>query len=98
MERWANRKITGQGNTIQERLFKVSAKNQSSYRKTALFSWFMEDVKVSKAPKLLENSNKEQILPLTKETFEVLLKKQPKASEASNDMLTEEVQNVHPAI
>ena len=98
MERWSNREITCDGKIIQERLFKVSANNQSSYRKTTLFSWFMEDVKISKAPKLLENSNKEEILPLTKETFEVLLKKQPKASEASNDMLTEEVKNVHPAI
>ena len=98
MERWANREITCEDKTIQERLFKVTAKNRSSYRKTTLFSWFTEDVKISKAPKLLENSNKEEILPLTKETFEVLLKKQPKASEAFNDMLTEEVQNVHPAI
>ena len=36
---------------------------------------------------------------LTEETFEVLLQKHPKASEASNDILIEEeVQNVHPVI
>ena len=59
----------------------------------------MEDGKVSKALKLLESSNKGGILPLTEETFEVLLEKHPKASEASSDILIqEEVQNVHPVI
>ena len=58
----------------------------------------MEDGKVNKALKLLESSNKGEILQ--KETFEVLLEKHPKASKASNDMLVEEeeVQNVHPVI
>ena len=37
-------------------------------------------------------------LPLTEEKFEVLLEKHPKASEASNDILIEEVQNVHHVI
>ena len=59
----------------------------------------MEDGKVNKALKLLESSNKGGILPLTEETFEVLLEKYLKASEASNDILIqEEVQNVHPVI
>ena len=59
----------------------------------------MEDGKVSKTLKLLESSNKGGILPLTEETFEVLLGKHPKAFEASKDILTEEeVQNVHPVI
>ena len=99
MERWANRKITVEGKTIQERLFKDSAKSQSSDRKATLFARFMEDGKVSKALKLLESSNKGGILPLTEETFEVLLEKHPKASEASSDILIqEEVQNVHPVI
>ena len=54
---------------------------------------------VSKALKLLESSNKGGILSLTEGTFEVLLKKHPKASEASNDILiAEEVQNLHPVI
>ena len=39
------------------------------------------------------------MLLLTEETFEVLLKKPPKASEASGDILREEeVQNVHSLI
>ena len=55
----------------------------------------MEDEKVNKALKLLESSNKGGILPLTKETFEVILEKHLKASEASNDILIqEEVQKV----
>ena len=59
----------------------------------------MEDGKVNKALKLLESSNKGGILPLTEETFEVLLEKYLKASEAYNDILIqEEVQNVHPVI
>ena len=58
----------------------------------------MENGKVNKALKLLESS-KGGILPLTEETFEMLLEKHPKASEASNDILIEEeVQNVHPVI
>ena len=37
------------------------------------------------------------IPPLTEETFEMLLEKHPRASEASSDILTEEeVQNAHP--
>ena len=92
-------KLLAEGKTIQERLFKGSAKNQSSDRKATLFAWFMEDGKVGKALKVLESSNKGVILPLTEETFEVLLEKHPKASEASNDILIqEEVQNVHPVI
>ena len=59
----------------------------------------MEDGKVNKSLKLLGSSNKGGILPLTEETFEVLLEKHPKASEASNNILIqEEVQNVHPVI
>ena len=59
----------------------------------------MEDGKVNKDLKLLESSNKGGILPLTEETFEVLLEKHPKASEASNDILMqEEVKDVHPVI
>ena len=89
-------KLLVKGKTIQERLFKDSAKNQSSDRNATLFARFMEDGKVSKA---LESSNKLGILPLTEETFEVLLEKHPKASEVSNDILIqEEVQNVHPVI
>ena len=92
-------KLLVEGKTIQERLFKDSTKNQSSGRKANLFARFMEDGKVNKALKLLESSNKGGILSLTEETFEVLLEKHPKASEASNDILIqEEVQNVHPVI
>ena len=58
----------------------------------------MDDGKVNKAIKLLESSNKEGKMPLTEETFEVLLEKHPKASEASNDIFIEEVQNLHPVI
>ena len=59
----------------------------------------MENGKVNKALKLLESSKKGGILPVTGETFEVLLEKHPKASEASNDILIEEeVQNTHPVI
>ena len=59
----------------------------------------MENGKLSKALKLLESSNKGGILPLTEETFEVLLEKHPKVSEASSDILIqEEVQDVHPVI
>ena len=47
----------------------------------------------------MESSNKGGLLPLTEETFEMLLEKHPKASEASNDILIEEeVPNVHPVI
>ena len=85
--------------TIQERLFKDNVKNQSSDRKATLFARFMEKGKVNKALKLLESSQKGGILPLTKETFEMLLEKHPKATEASNDILIEEeVHNVHPVI
>ena len=59
----------------------------------------MEDEKVNKALKLLEISNKGGKIPLTKETFEVILEKHPNTSEASNDILFEEkAQNVHPVI
>ena len=50
----------------------------------------MEDGKVNKALKLLESSNKGEILPVTEETFEVLLEKLPKASEASSDIFIED--------
>ena len=60
------------------------------------FARFMEDRKVSKTLKLLENANKGGILPLIDEIFEVLLKTQPKAYKARNDTLLEHlVQNVH---
>ena len=92
-------KLLVEGKTIQERLFKDSAKKKSSDRKATLFVRFMEDGKVSKALKLLESSNKGGILPLTEETFEVLLEKHPKASKASNDILIQgEVRNVYPVI
>ena len=92
-------KLLIESKTIQERLFKDNVKNQSSNRKTTLFARFMENGKVNKALKLLESSEKGRILPLTEETFEMLLEKHPKASEASNDILIEEeVQNVHPVI
>ena len=59
----------------------------------------MEDEKVNKALKLLEISNKGGKIPLTKETFEVILEKHPNTSEASNYILLEEkAQNVHPVI
>ena len=59
----------------------------------------MEDGKVNKALKLLESSNKGGMLPLTEETFEVLLEEYPKASETSSDILIEEEnQNIHSAI
>ena len=99
MERREIEKLLVEGKTIQERLFKDSTKNQSSERKATLFARFMVDGKVNKALNLLESSNKGGILPLTDETFEVLLEKYPKASEAPNDILIEEeVQNVHPVI
>ena len=92
-------KLLVEGKTIQERIFKINAKNQNSDREATLFARFMEDEKVSKALKLLESSNKERILSLTEETFEVLLKKHPKASEASNGVLiAEEAQNLHSVI
>ena len=88
-------KLLVEAKTIQEKLFKDSAKNRSSDRKATLFARFMEDGKVNKALKLLESSNKGGILRLTEEIFEVLLEKLPKASEASNDILIqEEVQNI----
>ena len=87
-------KLLVEGKTIQERLFKDSTKNQSSE-----FAQFMEVGKVNKALKLLESSNKGGPLPLTEETFEMLLEKQPKESEESSDILIEEEsQNVHPVI
>ena len=89
-------KLLVEGKTIQERLVKDSAKNQSSDRKRNLFAWFMENGKVSKALKLLESSNKTGILPLTEETFEVLLEKHCQASIAK--LIAEEVQKVHPVI
>ena len=92
-------KLLVEGKAIQEILFKGSTKNQSPDRKATLFARFMEDGKVNKALKLLESSNKEGMMPLTEETFEVLLEKHPKASEASNDIfIEEEVQNLHPVI
>ena len=99
MERRANRKIICRRKAIPKILFKDSAKNQSSDRKTTLFARFMKDGKVNKALRLSESSNKGGILPLTEETFEMLLKKHPKASDASrNILIEEEVQNVHPVI
>ena len=99
VERREIEKLLVEGKTIQERLLKDSTKNQSSERKETLFARFMVDGKVNKALNLLESSNKGGILPLTEETFEVLLEKHPKASEAPNDILIEEeVQNVHPVI
>ena len=54
---------------------------------------------MNKTLKLLQSLNKRGILPPIEETFEVILKKYPKASEASNEILIEEeVQNVHPVI
>ena len=85
MERWANKKILIVGKTIQKRLFKDSTKNQSSDMKGTPFARFMEDGKVTKSLKVLENANKGGILPLTDEIFKVLLRKSPKASKASND-------------
>ena len=73
-------KLLVEGKTIQERPFTDSAKNQSSDRKATLFARFMEDGKINKDLKLLESSNKGGILPLTEETFELLLEKHPKAS------------------
>ena len=92
-------KLLVEGKTIQERPFKDNAKNQSSDRKATLFSRFMEDWKVNKTLKLPQSLNKRGILPPIEETFEVILEKYPKASEASNEILIEEeVQNVHPVI
>ena len=48
-------KLLVESKTIQERLFKDSAKNQSSDSETTLFARFMEDEKVNKALKLLES-------------------------------------------
>ena len=48
-------KLLVESKTIQERLFKGSAKNQSSDSETTLFARFMEDGKVNKALKLLES-------------------------------------------
>ena len=48
-------KLLVESKTIQERLFKDSAKNQSSDSETTLFARFMEDGKVNKALKLLES-------------------------------------------
>ena len=59
----------------------------------------MEDGKVNKALKFLESLNKGGMLPLTGETFEVLLEEYPKASETSSDILIEEeFQNIHSVI
>ena len=92
-------KLLVEGKTIQERLFKDNVKNQSSDRKATLFARFMENGKVNKALKFLESSKNGGILTLTEETFEMLLEKHPKASQASNDILIgEEVENVHPVI
>ena len=92
-------KLLVKGKTIQGRLFKDNVKNQSSDRKATLLARFMENGKVNKALKFLESSKNGGILTLTEETFEMLLEKHPKASEASNDILIgEEVENVHPVI
>ena len=91
-------KLIVKGKTIQERLFKDSTKNQILDRDTTLFARFMEDGKVNKALKFLESSNKGGIMPLKEEIFEVLLEKHLEASETSNDILIEEVQNVHSVI
>ena len=64
----------------KKRLFTDNAKNESSDRKATVFAWFMEDGKVNDL-NLLENSSKGRILSLTS---------------TSNDILVEEVQNVHP--
>ena len=48
-------KLLVESKTIQERLFKDSAKNQSSDSETTLFARFREDGKVNKALKLLES-------------------------------------------
>ena len=48
-------KLLVESKTIQERLFKDSAKNQSSDSETTLFARFMEDEKANKALKLLES-------------------------------------------
>ena len=54
---------------------------------------------MNKAVKPLESSNKGGILPLTDETFKVLLEKRPNKYKASNEILIEEeVQDVHPVI
>ena len=59
----------------------------------------MEDGKVNKELKLSQSLNKGGILPLTEETFEVLLEKHSKAYEVSNDILIEEeAQNVRTVI
>ena len=63
MERWASKKILIVGKTIQKRLFKDSTKNQSSDMKGTPFARFMEDGKVTKALKVLENANKGEYCP-----------------------------------
>ena len=87
-------KLLVEGKMTQERLFKGKTKNlkatQSLGRKAILSAWLMEDGKVNQALKLLESSNKVEILPLTVKTIE----KHSKASKASSDLLIEEeVQN-----
>ena len=54
------------------------------------FARLIEEGKVNKAKKILEENNKGGILPLSHETFEILQQKHPKASEASNDILLKE--------
>ena len=54
---------------------------------------------MNQAIKILERTNKEGILPLKDENFELFLGRHPKASKAPNKiLLDEEVQDLYPVI
>ena len=92
-------KLLFEGKTIQERLYDDKHKIFYENRKAELFARYMEEGKVNKALKILERTNREGILPLTDETFEILQEKHPKASKAPSEiLLNDQVQEVHPVV
>ena len=86
-----------EGKTIQERLkIMITTKNN---KEALIFARFIEEGNVNKAIKIIEQANKEGILPLSDKTFEILQQKHPRFSEASDDiLLKEKSQEVHPVI
>ena len=101
LEHWKRGDIDNlliEGKTIQSRL--LSLPSQKSEKNTPRrFAQFMEEGKVNNAMRLLQKSNNRGILPLTEETFEVLLEKHPPASKADEEvLLKDEINDIHPVI
>ena len=86
-----------EGKIIQDRIKNNDRVTTNKNKETLTFALLIEEGKVNKAIKILEKANKRGILPLSDETFEILQRKHPKASEASdNALLKETPQEVHP--